>query len=65
MNSNTEFGFDFGSMKVTRTCSDEKGAHTISIETPKERVSIRATKTGNISFYNDKGEKLYLNVFNN
>jgi len=49
----TEFGFNFGSMEVTRTSSDKSSA-IISIKTPKAKFSVRATKTGQIKFYDDQ-----------
>jgi len=59
MSKITDFGFDFGSMKVTRTCSD-KFASVMSIETPKAKFSVRATKTGNIRFYSESGNECEL-----
>ena len=58
--SNNEFGFDFGSMSVTRTCEEDSGAATISVKTPKIKISIRATKTGNVKIYGDGGNELTL-----
>lgn len=52
----TRFGFLFGSMKVTRTAED-KGVSIISVETPKAKFSVRATKTGFISFYDEQGNE--------
>jgi len=59
MNENTKFGFDFGSMEVTRTHGN-KFASVISVKTPKARFSVRATKTGNIRFYDDQGNECEL-----
>jgi len=56
---NTEFGFNFGSMEVTRTCGDEK-ASVISIKTPKAKFSVRATKTGQLRFYSESGNECEL-----
>lgn len=56
----TKFGFNFGSMEITRTCSDYKGAAIIIVSTPKGRLSIRASKTGVISVYDGSGVKLNL-----
>ena len=61
MNTNTKFGFDYGSMKVTRT-HDDKHASVISIETPKSKFSIRATKTGNVRFYDEVGNECELKI---
>ena len=55
----TEFGFNFGSMEVTRTCSD-KSISIVSIKTPKAKFSVRATKTGQIRFYDDQGNECEL-----
>lgn len=59
MNKQTQFGFDFGSMQVTRT-SQDKFASVISVETPKNKFSVRATKTGKIRFYDNQGNELKL-----
>ena len=59
MNENTDFGFNFGSMEVTRTHRD-KFASVISVKTPKTSFSVRATKTGNIRFYDDQGNECEL-----
>jgi len=55
----TEFGFNFGSIEVTRTSSDKSSA-IISIKTPKAKFSVRATKTGQIRFYDDQGNECEL-----
>ena len=57
---NVEFGFKFGSLLVTRTCSDGNGAHVISIATPKAKFSVRATKTGQVRFYDNQGNECEL-----
>jgi len=54
-----KFGFDFGSMTVTRTCQDEKSS-IISISTKKAKFSIRATPNGSLRFYDDQGNELEL-----
>ena len=56
----TQFGFNFGSLEVTRTCSDKSGVHVISIKTPKAQFSVRATKTGQLRFFNRDGKELEL-----
>lgn len=53
----TEFGFNFGSMEVTRTCSYVNGVAVISVKTPKSRFSIRATKNGSVRFYDNHGNE--------
>ena len=58
-NEVTQHGFDFGSLSVTRTHSD-KFASVISINTPKSKFSVRATKTGNIRFYDEQGNECEL-----
>jgi hypothetical protein len=55
MNELTDYGFNFGSLEVTRVCKDEIAA-VIKVKTPKASINIRATKTGNIRFYNDDSE---------
>lgn len=59
-NKTTEFGFNFGSLSVSRTCSDSKGATVIQVKTPKASFSIRATKTGQIRFYSETGSECEL-----
>ena len=54
-----KFGFDFGSMTVTRTCQDEK-ASIISVATRKAKFSIRATNNGSIRFFDDQGNECEL-----
>ena len=45
----TKYGFNYGSVEVTRCCSDEKrGWVVLMAETPKVRVEIYATKTGKV-----------------
>tara|TARA_R100000951_G_scaffold114219_1_gene118017 strand:+ start:1213 stop:1431 length:219 start_codon:yes stop_codon:yes gene_type:complete len=57
--SDNKFGFDFGSMTVTRTCQDEK-ASIISVSTTKAKFSIRATNNGSVRFYDDQGNECEL-----
>jgi ribosomal protein S18 len=57
----TEYGFEYGSAKVTRMFSDEKkGWVTIGIETPKykghECLQVYITKTGKIRIFGKEGE---------
>lgn len=54
-----KFGFDFGSMTVTRTCQD-KTASIVSVSTKKAKFSIRATNNGSIRFYDDQGNECEL-----
>jgi len=49
----TEFGFDWGAAKVTRTAK-HKEAVFIGLETPKGRWTIYVTKTGKVRFINAK-----------
>ncbi len=54
-----KYGFDFGSMTVTRTYQDEK-ASIISVATKKANFSIRATNNGSIRFFDDQGNECEL-----
>ena len=54
-----KYGFDFGSMTITRTCQDEK-ASIASISTKKAKFSIRATNNGSLRFFDDQGNELEL-----
>jgi|GEM_PF-3534088 len=56
---NNKFGFDFGSMTVTRTCHDER-ASIISVSTKKAKFSVRATNDGSVRFYDDQGNECEL-----
>ena len=40
MSKITDYGFDFGSLQVTRVCGDEDAAHIISIKTQKREFLI-------------------------
>lgn len=43
----TKFGFDWGAAEITRVASiGEDGSVVVSIETPKETLYVRITKTG-------------------
>jgi len=52
--------FNFGALKITRITSDNKGVAIISIKTDRARFSVRATKTGHISFHDDCGNECEL-----
>ena len=57
----TQYGFDYGSAKLTRCCSDEKkGWVVLRIETPKysghKALQIYVTKTGKIRIHDEHGE---------
>ena len=56
---NNKFGFDFGSMTVSRTCQD-KVCSIISISTKKAKFSVRATNNGSVRFYDDQGNECEL-----
>jgi glutamyl-tRNA reductase len=40
-----KYGFEYGAAKVERACSD-KGRVMIDIGTPRQRVTIRVSRTG-------------------
>ena len=53
----TEYGFEYGSAKITRLFSDEKKQWvTIGVETPKGLIQIYVTKTGKIRVHSKSGE---------
>ena len=53
----TEFGFEVGSVEITRTCSDhKKGWVALSLKTPKGIFDIYVTKTGKVRFHSKDGE---------
>jgi len=45
-NKTTQHGFEFGPMTVTRLHREEKHGVWLEIETDRERVTIRSTRTG-------------------
>ena len=53
---NNKYGFDFGSMTVTRTAQDDKCA-IVSVSTKKAKLSIRATPNGSVRFFDDQGNE--------
>lgn len=57
--SDNKFGFDFGSMTVTRVCQDNKAA-IVSVATKKAKFSVRATNNGSIRFFDDQGNECEL-----
>ncbi len=53
----TDYGFDWGSVKVTRACSDEKkGWVVLLVKTPKEEIQVYVTKTGKVRISSESGE---------
>ena len=51
----TKYGFDYGSAKIERKCSDDKkGWVCIGIETPKATLSVYVTKTGKVRIHDQK-----------
>ena len=56
----TAYGFEFGSAKVSRLISDEKGWVVIGLETPKhtdgKEIQIYVTKTGKVRVSDSRGE---------
>jgi hypothetical protein len=53
----TDFGFEYGSAKVERLCSDEgNGWATIGVETPRCGIQIYATRTGKVRIFSQEGE---------
>ena len=57
----TQYGFDYGSAKVTRVFSDEKkGWITLGLETSKhvghDALQIYVTKTGKVRIHDSRGE---------
>lgn len=52
-----QYGFQYGSAKVTRLFSDEqKGWVAIGIQTPKSIIQVYVTKTGKIRIHDKDGE---------
>jgi hypothetical protein len=53
----TNYGFDYGSAKVTRLFSDcKKGLVVVGIESKKQELQIYVTKTGKIRVFSKNGE---------
>lgn len=59
-NEITDFGFNYGSLQVSRTANDTLGNAIIAIKTPKAEFSIRATKTGQMRFFDKAGNECEL-----
>jgi len=59
INRETNFGFDFGSMTVTRTAQDEKSS-IVCITTKKAKFSVRSTPNGSVRFFDDQGNECEL-----
>lgn len=62
MDKVTEFGFNIGSMEVTRVYHDKSksnnvGVAAISVKTNKTSFSVRATKTGFIRIFDEQGNE--------
>ena len=53
---NTRYGFDFGSMEVTRVANDRLTA-IINIKTKKASLNVRATKNGSMRIYDEHGNE--------
>ena len=48
-----QYGFEYGSAKVTRHISDAKrGWAVMFIETPREKIQVYITKTGKVRLFN-------------
>jgi len=57
----TDYGFEFGSAKVRRVCSDKTGAVWITIETSKHKghdaIQVKVTKTGFVRIFRPGKER--------
>ena len=54
----TIYGFEYGSAKIERKCSDKKkGWVCLGVETPKETLSVYVTKTGKVRIHDQKTGK--------
>lgn len=56
----TKYGFDYGSAKIERCCSDEKkGWVLLKLTTPKHKdgLQIYVTKTGKIRIHDENGRE--------
>lgn len=57
----TQYGFEYGALNISRCCSDDKqGWVYVTLETPKKRVDVYATKTGKIRFFDENSKELFL-----
>lgn len=53
----TVFGFEWGSARITRGCSDEKNGWVVFlVKTPKEEIQVYVTKTGKVRISSKSGE---------
>ena len=54
----TQYGFNFGAVKVERLCSDDKRQWVVvGIETPKEKLQVYVTKTGKVVIRDAAGNR--------
>lgn len=58
--SDTECGFNFGSMNIERVHGEGDSPHVVKVKTPKAEFSIRATKTGQVRFFDECGSECVL-----
>lgn len=57
----TQYGFEYGALKIERCCSDEKqGWVYVSFRSAKKRVDVYVTKTGKMRFYDENSKEMYL-----
>ena len=55
----TQYGFEWGSLKVERCCSDDKkGWVVMRIVSPKGDWQVYATKTGKVRIYQKDNKEL-------
>lgn len=50
----TQYGFSYGSLDITRIHSDDKkGWVILQLKTPKSRIQVYATKTGKLRLFDE------------
>ena len=55
--ANVQYGFEYGSAKITRLFSNKKkGWVTIGVNTPKHSVQVYITRTGKVRVHDQNGE---------
>lgn len=52
----TNYGFTYGSLTVERVC-DHKGSVIVLLETPKQGIQVRVTKTGKVRLFGGDGKE--------
>ena len=56
----TSYSYSFGSIDISQFQKDKTGTVKIGIKTPKANFTVRATKTGQVRFFDGQGNECEL-----